>query len=256
MNKTITREGILYNLKTSNIILSVYDCVNSTNSLLKQMALDGKAEGEVIIALSQTAGRGRYDRKFHSDKGGIYMSILLRPQNMPNIAVLTAATAIAVSDAIENISGQNTQIKWVNDILIDDKKVCGILCEGGFVGNNGFIIVGIGINAYPPQNGFNNEIKSIAGTVFNDNYPDLCEKLTAAVIDNLFYQYKNLEKRDFLNFYRQKNLVLEKQVNILKQGEIIDSGTALEIDDNCHLKVRLSNGEIATLSSGEVSIKL
>lgn len=255
-NNSITAKGILSYLKTKNINLSVYESVDSTNSLLKQMALEGKSEGEVIIALSQTAGRGRYDRKFHSNKGGIYMSILLRPTTIPDNAILTAAIAVAVSDAIEDVSGKATQIKWVNDILIDNKKVCGILCEGGFLGDGGFIVVGIGINAYPPQNGFDNEIKDIASSVFNENSPTACEKLTAAVIDNLFYQYKNLEKREFLNEYRKKNIVLNQNVNILKQGEIIDSGKALEIDNSCHLIVKLSNGETITLSSGEVSIKL
>ncbi len=257
MNDIITTKGILSYLKTENINLSVFDCVDSTNTLLKQMALDGKDEGEVIIALSQTAGRGRYDRKFQSDKGGIYMSILLRPK-APNVdtTLLTAAAAVAVSDAIEEISGKNTQIKWVNDILIAGKKVCGILCEGSFMGNNSFVVVGIGINACKSENGFNSEIKDIAGTVFDANSTSLCEKLCSAVIDNLFYQYKSLDTREFLNTYRQKSIVLGQKVYILKQGEIINEGTALEIDNSCHLKVRLMNNEIITLSSGEVSIKL
>ncbi len=256
MDKIITANGILSNLKTDSVNLLLYDCVTSTNTLLKQMALDGKSEGEVIIALSQTAGRGRYDRKFYSDQGGIYMSILLRPKTTPNTAILTAATAVAVSDAIEEIANKTTQIKWVNDILIDSKKVCGILCEGGIIGDSSFIVVGIGINACPTENGFNAEIKNVATTVFDAMSPTLCEKLTAKVIDNVFYQYKNIEKLEFLNTYRQKNVVLGEKVNILKQGKIIDSGTALAIDDNCHLIVQLSNGVTTTLSSGEVSVKL
>lgn len=254
--KLLTANGVASFLKTDGINLSIFESITSTNTLLKEYALSGKNEGEVIIALSQTAGRGRYDRKFYSDNGGIYMSILLRPQKILNSAILTAAAAVAVSDAIDAISDKKTQIKWVNDILIDNKKVCGILCEGGFTGNSSFIIVGIGINAYRPKNGFNDEIKGIAGTVFDDKSPTLCEKLTAAVIDNLFYQYKNLEKGDFFNKYRQKNIVIGKKVDILKQGEIINSGIVLDIDDNCFLTVRLSNGEITSLSSGEVSIKI
>lgn len=256
MDKIITANGILSNLKTDGIRLSVYDCVTSTNSILKQMVLDGKPEGEVIIALSQTEGRGRYNRKFYSDQGGIYMSILLRPTTTPNTAVLTAAVAVAVSDAIEEISGKTTQIKWVNDILIENKKVCGILCEGGFVGSDGFVVVGIGINAFTAKNGFNDEIKDIAGAVFDNYSPTLCEELAAKVIDNVFHQYNHLEKGNFLNKYRKKNIVLGKEVVILKQGEIIDSGTALAIDDNCYLTVKLSNGKTATLSSGEVSVKI
>ncbi len=253
----MTAAGIASYLKTDKAYISIFESVTSTNTLLKQMALDGKPEGEVVVALSQTEGRGRYDRKFQSDKGGIYMSILLRPKAL-NIdsTLLTAAAAVAVSDAIEAVSGKSTQIKWVNDILINNKKVCGILCEGGIIGDNSFIVVGIGINAQKSENGFNDEIKDIAGTVFDDDCPAPCEQLCAAVIDNLFYQYQSLEKCEFLNTYRQKNIVLGEKVYILKQGEIINQGTALEIDNRCHLKVRLENGEITTLSSGEVSVKL
>lgn len=253
----MTAEGITSYLKTDGINLSLFERVTSTNTLLKEMAINGEAEGRVIIALSQTEGRGRYNRKFQSDKGGIYLSVLLRPKaSTIDTTLLTAAAAVAVSDAIEEASGKNTQIKWVNDILINDKKVCGILCEGGFIGRDSFVVVGIGINACESENGFYDEIKDIAGTVFDNCSLNLCEKLCAAVIDNLFYQYKHLESREFLNTYRQKSVVLGQKVFILKQGEIINEGTALGIDDNCHLKVKLNNNETVTLSSGEVSIKL
>lgn len=253
----ITANGITSRLKTDGINLSLFESVTSTNTLLKEMAVNGEGEGQVIIALSQTEGRGRYDRKFQSDKGGIYMSILLRPKaDTIDTTLLTAAAAVAVSDAIEDASGKNTEIKWVNDILINGKKVCGILCEGGFMGRDSFVVVGIGINACESENGFYDEIKDIAGTVFDNYYPTLCEKLCAAVIDNLFYQYKHLENREFLNTYRQKSMALGQKIHILKQGQIINEGTALEIDDNCHLKVKLNNDETVTLSSGEVSIKL
>ena len=126
-NKKITTEGILSHLKT-NITLSLFDSVDSTNTLLKKYALDSKSEGEVVIALSQTAGRGRYNRKFYSDEGGIYMSILLRPENIPSISILTAATAIAVSDAIEEIShktsilNENTSLLHSSPLTDHDKK--------------------------------------------------------------------------------------------------------------------------------------
>ena len=253
----MTYDGILSHLKTENIHLSVFDCVTSTNTVLKEMALNGATEGSVVVALSQTAGRGRYNRKFYSEKGGIYLSILLRPKNNGlDTTLLTSASAVAVSDAIEKISNKPTQIKWVNDILILNKKVCGILCEGSFTGENDFIIIGIGINAYQTENGFNDEIKDIANTVFDCPSPALSEKLCAAVIDNVFYEYKNLKKREFINKYRQKNIVIGKKVDILKQGKIIDNGKVLSIDDNCHIIIKLSNGEISTLSSGEVSVKL
>ncbi len=257
MNKKIlTIDGVLSHLKTAEINLSLFESVTSTNAILKEMALNGEKEGRVIIALSQTEGRGRYDRKFQSDNGGIYMSVLLRPKANLDTTLLTAAAAVAVSDAIEAVAKKETQIKWVNDVLLNGKKVCGILCEGGFIGSDSFVVVGIGVNACPPVNGFKAEIKDIAGTVFEEYSPDLCEKLCATLLENLFHQYKNLENRKFLNAYRQKNYVLGKNVSVLKQGKIINQGTALEIDDNCHLVVKLSSGEVVHLSSGEVSVKV
>ena len=256
MDKIITANGILSNLKTVGISLSVYDCVTSTNTILKQLALEGKTEGEVIIALSQTEGRGRYNRKFYSDQGGIYMSILLRPTTAPNTAVLTAAAAVAVSDAIEEISGKATQIKWVNDLLINDKKVCGILCEGGFCGDKSFFVVGIGINACATKNGLDDEIKGIATTIFDTYSSDVLSQLCAKVIDNLFYEYNHISNRKFLQIYRQKSAVLGKEINVLSKGEIIGTAKALEIDDNCRLLIEFKDGETKKLITDEISIKM
>lgn len=253
----MTYDGILSHLKTKNINISLYDSVSSTNTLLKEMAVNGEKDGKVVVALSQTAGRGRYDRKFYSDKGGIYLSVLFRPDTKGfDTTLLTSAAAVAVSDAIEKTSDKTTQIKWVNDILINNKKVCGILCEGGFTGNNGFVIVGIGINAYTDKNGLNNEIKDIATTVFDTPCPQLSEKLCASVVDNLFYQYQNLEKREFLNTYRKKSVVLGKTVTVIPKNASTSVAKVLEIDDNCRLLLEFENGEKRYLSTGEISIKI
>ncbi len=257
IENSLTAEGVTSHLKTGDINLSIFESVTSTNTLLKEMAINGAKEGAVIIALSQTAGRGRYGRKFYSDKGGIYLSALFNPNtNGFDITLLTSAAAVAVSDAIESVSGKTTQIKWVNDILIENKKACGILCEGGFIGDSSFVIVGIGINAYKTESGFNDKIKDIATTVFNAPCPELCEKLCATVIDNLFYHYKNLEKREFLNKYRQKNIVIGKNVTVIPKHDAKTFAKVLEIDDNCRLLLEFEDGKQQYLSTGEISVKL
>ena len=126
----LTKEGILNYLKDEeNFNITVLSETESTNSLLKELAKQGAQEGTVIIADSQTGGRGRYDRKFHSPKGcGIYMSILLKPTLPATDSVLiTAAAATAVSEAIFKTCGKTTQIKWVNDLLLDNKKTRKVL---------------------------------------------------------------------------------------------------------------------------------
>ena len=116
----------------------VVDSVESTNTALKQMAADGADEGTVLIAKSQTKGRGRLGRSFVSDDGGLYLSLLLRPKSSAEASLLiTVAAAVSVAVAIENICQKNCQIKWVNDIYLNGKKVSGILTEGAINPQNG-----------------------------------------------------------------------------------------------------------------------
>lgn len=250
------KHEILKYINTSNINFSLFDCVTSTNDILKQEALNGAKEGTVIAALKQTKGRGRKGKSFISDNGGIYLSILLRPQNLNfDTTLITSATAVAVSKAIEEISGKETYIKWVNDILIDSKKVCGILCESGICGQEAFVIVGIGINMFEPENGFDDEIKDIATCVFEKENTELQNKLTARVIDNFFDYYKKTKSKEFLNEYKKRNIVLGNDILVLKDNEQINA-KAIDIDDKCRLKVEYSNGKQEFISTGEISIKL
>ncbi len=254
--KQLNSVNILKHTKTKNLDISVLPCVTSTNKILKEMAFSGEKEGKAIVALSQTEGHGRYDRKFYSDFGGLYISLLLKPDlNKIDITLLTSAVAVAVSNAIDEISNKTTSIKWVNDILLDSKKVCGILCEGGFCGNDGFVVVGVGINACPVKSGFNEEIKNIATTVFDDYSKLNMARLCAKVIDNIFFEYESIWEKRFLDVYRQKSSVLGKTVDLISNGKKIDTAKVLEIDDRCRLTVKLSSGEIKTLLSEEISIK-
>ena len=171
--------------------IEVKKTVTSTNALLKEKAALGAPEGTVLIALSQTAGRGRFTRSFFSpEDSGIYMSILIRPRiSAENAALITTAAAVAVAEAAENLSGRKAGIKWVNDVLIDGKKICGILTEASLNIESGaldYAVLGIGLNAYEPKCGFPQEIKNIAGAIFRKKKDGLRSKLAAAVLENFF----------------------------------------------------------------------
>ena len=239
--------------------IEVKNTVTSTNALLKEKAAAGAPEGTVLIALRQTAGRGRFTRSFFSPSdSGIYMSILLRPRiSAESAALITTAAAVAVSEAAETLSGRKTGIKWVNDVLIDGKKICGILTEASLNIESGeldYAVLGIGLNVYEPENGFPDEIKNIAGAIFREREAGIKSRLAAAVLESFFKYYKTLPKREFLKAYEERCIVIGKKINVLS----IDgsrTATALGIDENCRLRVEYSDGAFGMLSSGEVSIK-
>ncbi|WP_300382626.1 biotin--[acetyl-CoA-carboxylase] ligase, partial [Clostridium sp.] len=232
------------------------------NSAIKDLAIKGEKEGTVIISEEQTEGRGRFGRKFYSPKGtGIYMSILLRPQISGSESFLiTTAAAVAVAEAIEGVSGKEAKIKWVNDIYCEDKKVCGILTEASFDLESGgleYAVLGIGINVKTPENGFPEEIKYIASEIFDNkafNLEDVRSKLVAEVLERFWVYYKDIKKKTFLTAYKEKSLLINKEVFIISRSSS-KKAMVLDIDDECKLKVRMEDGSIQFLSSGEVSIK-
>ncbi|MGG7213882.1 biotin--[acetyl-CoA-carboxylase] ligase [Clostridium nigeriense] len=256
ISKYLNKDNNYFNIK-------VYKTINSTNSAIKELAINGEKEGTVIIAEEQTEGRGRFGRKFHSPKkAGIYMSILLRPQMHSSRAFLiTTATAVAVAEAIENISNKKIKIKWVNDIYCDNKKVCGILTEASFDFESGIIdhaVLGIGINVKPPEGGFTEEIKNIATSIFDDKnsvQADIRSRLIAEVLTRFWSYYKNIEDRSFLEEYKSRSLLINKEINVLSKNSS-EKAVAIEIDDECRLKVKMEDGSIRLLSSGEVSIRI
>ncbi len=257
----LNKEGILKHLLNPDCFeVSVFDTVNSTNNLLKEMAKEQVTEGTVIIADSQTGGRGRYERKFFSPKGtGIYMSILLKPRLKAKDSVLiTAAASVAVNEAVQKHCGKQTCIKWVNDLFLNGKKVCGILTEGSLnieTGGFNWAVLGIGINVYEPDNQFDKEIKDIAGAIEQKKQSNLRNRLCAEIINRFFYYYENLETKEFLASYRENSIVLGKEIAVIKNESNLKA-TALDIDNDCRLLVRYIDGSEEYLSSGEISIKI
>lgn len=246
-----------------NFNINVYKSITSTNDLAKELAIKGEKEGTVIIAEEQTNGRGRFNRKFYSPKEtGIYMTILLRPKiHASNSFLITTAAAVAVSEAIESVSNKEAKIKWVNDIYLNDKKVSGILTEAALDFESGliqYVVLGIGINLRSPNEGFHEEIKNIATSVFNeeDNLPkDIRSLFIAEIIDNFFDYYNSIDQRKFINEYKRRSILINREVNIeSNRGSV--KAKVLEIDDLCRLRVQLEDGSIKELSSGEVSVRM
>ena len=256
----LSREGVSRYLTTPEIDVHVYSSVGSTNTLLKVWAEDGCAEGTVAMAEEQTAGRGRLGRGFYSPRGtGLYMSILLRPESNAGAALgITTAAAVAAAEAIEALSGEEAQIKWVNDIYLHGKKVCGILTEASLdveTGGLRYAIVGIGINVLRPAGDFPAELQTVAGSVFGDSaLPDLRCRLAAALIDRFFAHYRALGSDDCFEAYRRRSLVLGRRVTVLTGGAAVAEGEVLDLERDYSLRIRYDNGTEGLLNSGEVSV--
>lgn len=241
--------------------IEVHDVVDSTNTQLKVEAGNGTPEGRVIIANEQTSGRGRMNRSFFSPSNtGIYMSILLRPKMTAEESLfLTTAAAVAVAKSIENVSGCDAKIKWVNDIFCNGRKVCGILTEATLDIESGglqYAVVGIGINIIPPKEDFPSELHGVATSIFDKDgyYVEAKSKLVALILDEFWQYYQNISSRNFLDEYRERSNIIGKEVTVHYANKK-ERATVLGIDDQCHLTVRTANGEVKSLSSGEVSIR-
>ncbi len=241
------------------IKIEVLDKVTSTNTLVRKKANEC-SEGLVIVAGEQTAGRGRMGRSFFSPgDSGVYMSLLLKPQIKPEDAVqITTAAAVSVCKALEHLGVYDSKIKWVNDIYIGNKKVCGILTESSFNSESGmldFAVLGVGINIYESEDGFPAEIKDIAGAVFSNKREDLRNKFIAEFINEFLGYYIELSSKKHMKEYKEKSFVLGEKINII-QGENIRTGKAIDIDENCNLIVEMPDGVTEKLYSGEISIRL
>lgn len=237
----------------SKVSIEFYDTLESTNTFLKEECKNGAPNYYTVVADRQTGGRGRLGRSFHSDNGGLYMSFLLRGFDNVNITYVTAAAGVSVSEAIEKIYGIKCGIKWVNDLIYNSKKVCGILAEG-VISDEGKIegvVVGIGVNISEPKNGFPNELKDIAGAISKSYSIDERNALIKEILESFD---KNITSVDLINKYRNLSTVIGKDVKVITPVNTFNS-KAIEIDDDFGLTVVTADGEKITLRSGEISIR-
>ena len=238
--------------------ITIFDELDSTNNYLKKLGSQGEKENKLVIALSQTGGRGRMGRSFYSPNGtGTYFSLLLHPEfSVEKSLFLTVMAAVSVAETVMKYNKNDVKIKWVNDIYIDDKKVCGILTEGAVNSNKklDYAVVGIGINVNAPENGFPDDIKDIATAIFPGNSEEnIKEKIVADVINRFFCMY-NGDDKDYIKRYREYSYLIGKEINII-QGDSTRPATVIDITDDCHLLVKNEKGEIEEISSGDVSVR-
>ena len=244
--------------------LLVFDSVDSTNNVLKDMASKGAVSGTVVIADQQTGGKGRRGRSFASPSGaGIYLSYLFKPDSgFDKISDLTSWTAVAVSDAIRSAYNLDSQIKWVNDLLMNRKKICGILTEVTVEGESGFIdtcIIGIGVNVNEEE--FPPEISEIATSISMENGGKKFVRsgLAAEIIKSMDKLASNWPQDPYyLERYRELNITTGSRITAFPQmtengqGR---TGKAIAINEDFSLKVEFDDGSVENLRSGEVSVR-
>ena len=242
------------------IKLEAFESLDSTNTYLKKRAAGGAPEGTVVIANAQTAGRGRMGRSFASAPGlGIYLSMLLRPSTEAEcVQSLTAGTAVAVCRAVERVCGVAPGIKWINDLFLKGKKICGILCESSVKsGSAEYVVLGIGLNVITRPQDFPEELRGTAGSLYSQTgivYER--GKLISAMISELSAMYEawKTDPRALLDDYRRRCIVLGKTVEVSPVTGGVFTAAAEEISDDFGLVLRLPDGSVRTVHSGEVSI--
>lgn len=236
-----------------------FDTVDSTNKIAKELAANGCDEGVVVCALKQTAGKGRLGRTFLSERGGVYFSLVLRPKkDICDTLFITVSAAVAVARAIEYVSGEKCKIKWVNDVYIKGKKVCGILTEGGF-GTNGtldYAILGVGVNLFEPKNGFPSNLP-LANSVFGKDSKIVFkkrkkERLIAEFIKVFLKFYDNLSQKEFIKEYQQRSFLTGLEITYTKDGNTY-KGMVVGIDNDANLIVKIGEQD-EKLSHGEIQI--
>lgn len=242
--------------------IQVLEEVDSTSNQAKLQAAAGAPEGTVVIADTQTGGRGRLGRSFSSPKGmGMYLSAVLRPHAEPaQLLHLTCAVAVAVCDAVEKTVGVRPGIKWTNDPVIGNRKLCGILTELALeaeINEVQYAVVGIGVNCQQRQEDFDEAIRDVACSLaMATGKPVDRNLLTANCIRELEVLSRNYlaEKARYMAQYRKDCVTVGKQIQVVR-GENVRRGFALNVDDDGGLLVAFEDGKTETVSAGEVSVR-
>lgn len=261
-NDMISKEGILPFLHPAyqNNTIYVYKTISSTNTEAKRLALNNAMHGTVVISEEQSAGRGRRGRSFYSPKGlGIYISFVLHLDlSIQDAVLITTAASVAVHRAIKEVTNIDTKIKWVNDLYYQEKKICGILTEAVTnieTGQIDSLVVGIGLNFNLPKESIPDELKEIVGSLYSEKPTNITRNmLCAEIMNQLFDLINDLPKCDFLTDYKKHSMVLGKKIYIIN-GNQKETATAIDIDSAGGLIVKLDDGTIKTLNTGEISIR-
>jgi BirA family biotin operon repressor/biotin-[acetyl-CoA-carboxylase] ligase len=231
-----------------------YHRLATTMKTAKELAKKGTAEGTVVIADTQTAGRGRLGRTWISPEGSMAISLILKP-SLDNLPQLVMIASLAVVRTIKKVTGIQAQIKWPNDVLIKGKKVCGILIENEVKGDKvNFAIIGIGINVnFDPLT-----FPKIADIATSLSHELGAEVSKAALISTMLPELEQLyiEAQSGALIYRewQKSMGMLGRWIKVKTGETVEQGKAETVTENGHLNLRRSDGSLAEILAGDVTV--
>lgn len=253
----ISPQAILLHLpeEFSGMDIRVFKEVDSTNNEAKRLLAAGGSFPALIVAGAQSSGRGRNGHSFYSPAdSGLYLSLVMEPQtSLDRSAAVTTMAAAAVCQAVKELSGLQPQIKWVNDIYLHGKKICGILTEAVTDLESGMvsgIVVGIGVNIctgdFPP------ELRDIAGSIgcrIDRN------RLAAGISGRLLAYWQHPQDRSYLEYCRLHSMVLGQDIVYYEQGQP-NYARALDLDDNGGLRVVDREGREKILRSGEISLRI
>lgn len=242
--------------------LKFLEQVDSTNLYAKKIAEGGFEDGTIIMADEQLKGKGRMGRAWSSPKGkGIWMTIMLKPKISPaDAAKITLLTACAVCQGIEEICGIYPKIKWPNDIVINGKKLCGILTEmSAEMDEINYLIIGIGINVNLELAEFPQELQAIATSIKIEKGDSVIRKELAAAIINKFESYYKVfietgSIKGYIMEYKKKSAILNKEVRVTSSFQELQ-GTVVDISEEGQLILKLGDGSIKEIISGEVSVR-
>lgn len=232
---------------------------DSTNTAAKRLLLSGDTDTAAVFALRQNGGRGRKGRPFYSPPGGIYMSAILHPRLEPDQGILiTTAACVCVCRAIFRVTGYDPQIKWVNDLFLNGKKICGILTEAITdveSGTIGAVIIGIGINYCLPEEGIPEELRTIVGGVVpaDQEHPPR-GRMAAEILNQIAHLEDMVRERSFIEEYRSHSMILGEEIRVISAKEEYDA-TAIDIDRDGGLVIRTPDCRVSVLHSGEVTIR-
>lgn len=241
--------------------LFIFKNITSTNDKAKELAYNGAETGTVVISEKQSNGRGRLNRRWLSPEGGLWFSIILKPKIEPNeLFKLTFLTAVVVVRTLRKKFKLNAQIKWPNDVLINGKKVCGVLSEiiTSLSGYINFVIVGIGINTNIDLNSFPKHLQFSVTSISSELKKEidaenfLCTLLTE--LENYYFLLMNGSFDSILEEWKELNCILDTYVEVERLDGTI-KGTAVDVDKDGALLIKLENGSVNRIISGDVILK-
>ena len=253
LNKTVINQGLTTRFIGQNVIY--YQSVTSTNDIARQRALANAPEGTAVIAENQTAGKGRLKRKWLSPEGNIAATIILYPAR-ENLQFLTMLAALAVLRSIEKTTGLKCQLKWPNDVLINNRKVCGILLESQAASDRvDYAIIGIGINVNMNLSDYP-EIASFATSLADETGKEVSRLV---LLQNLFLEMEKLyvhlrSGESLLPEWRDNLITLGKNVHI-RSGDDVFEGIAESVAEDGSLMLRCADGRLLKFMAGDVTLR-